>query len=146
MPNEIVLNTLWESDTVVSLIRFAPVRPSYSSHPDHADLLQFVTATGGELLDDKRNQMGTAIVELFRRLTSGTSSFTAPPKISPEAFIRFESPSRMESPPRRQNCRSTRELVTAKVRWIRMSDQNEGAGTLTSVITDGASTFVLAPC
>lgn len=66
--DETVRNALWESDTIVNLIRFDTPRRTYSSRPIHGDLLQFVTATGGELLDDNRNRMGTELVEMFRRL------------------------------------------------------------------------------
>lgn len=64
--NETVRDALWESDAVLSLIRFDTRDPGYSHDPIHADLRQFVTATGGDMLDDSRK--GTGLVEMFQRL------------------------------------------------------------------------------
>jgi VWFA-related protein len=64
--NETVRDALWESDTVLSLIRFETRDRDYVNRPIHADLRQFVTATGGDLLDDSRK--GTGLVEMFSRL------------------------------------------------------------------------------
>jgi len=64
--NETVRDALWESDAVLSLIRFDTPDRDYLNRPVHADLRQFVTATGGDLLDD--NRKGTGLVEMFQRL------------------------------------------------------------------------------
>ncbi len=64
--NETVRDALWESDAVLSLIRFDTRDQAYMHRLVHADLRQFVTATGGDLLDDSRK--GTGLVEMFQRL------------------------------------------------------------------------------
>ena len=64
--NETVRDALWESDIVMSLIRFDTRSQGYQGSPVHADLRQFVTATGGDLLDDSRK--GTGLIEMFSRL------------------------------------------------------------------------------
>ncbi len=61
-----VRDALWDSDTVVSLIRFETSGQGYVNHPFHADLRSFVTDTGGDLLDD--NHVGTGLVEMFQHL------------------------------------------------------------------------------
>ena len=63
--NETVRDALWEPGAVLSLIRFGTRSPDYP-RPIHADLRQFVIATGGDLLDD--NRKGTGLVEMFQRL------------------------------------------------------------------------------
>jgi VWFA-related protein len=64
--DQAVRDSLWESDTVVSLIRFETSGQGYVNRPFHADLRSFVTDTGGDLLDD--NRAGTGLVEIFQHL------------------------------------------------------------------------------
>jgi VWFA-related protein len=61
-----VRDALWESDTVVNLIRFETREQGYVNRAFHADLRSFVTDTGGDVLDD--NHVGTGLVEMFQHL------------------------------------------------------------------------------